>query len=282
MESRIFVESIAHGGYHALIDAGALITGMTNKEVAQFLLREGMLPPSMLGVVYLNTDDAKVILTRTGKTMPLSRSDIRWENRFSFYDQVHTTGMDIPQYISARALLTIGKDMTFRDYAQAAFRMRGIAKGQTIQLLLTPEVAKLVYINSEKGMGRAVSEDAVCPDNMAVAELLKRIASWLVINSCRSERVQFNLLSDQSIRNVYRKESYYTCVRKHKLFGSLEEEELRRAISVFREPLDYSVTNAVSNKEKFSVKLREIIKSHVEFIDKNKDGRNLVRMLLSK
>ena len=65
-------------------------------------------------------------------------------------------------------------------------------------------------------------------------------------------------------------------MRKHKLFGSLEEEELRRAISVFREPLDYSVTNAVSNKEKFSVKLREIIKSHVEFIDKNKDGRNLV------
>jgi len=41
--------------------------------------------------------------------------------------------MDIQQTIDARAVLTLGKDMTFRDYAQGAFRMRGIGKGQTIE-----------------------------------------------------------------------------------------------------------------------------------------------------
>lgn len=33
--------------------------------------------------------------------------------------QVHTTGMDIQQPLSAEAALTLGKDMNFRDYAQA-------------------------------------------------------------------------------------------------------------------------------------------------------------------
>ena len=36
----------------------------------------------------------------------------------AFYDQVHTTGMDIKHVLNACAVLTLGKDMTFRDYAQ--------------------------------------------------------------------------------------------------------------------------------------------------------------------
>ena len=41
--------------------------------------------------------------------------------------------MDIKQAPNARCVITIGKDMTFRDYAQGAFRMRGIGKGQTVE-----------------------------------------------------------------------------------------------------------------------------------------------------
>ena len=40
--------------------------------------------------------------------------------------------------------MTIGKDMTFRDFAQGAFRMRGLGAGQRIELLMTPEVERLV------------------------------------------------------------------------------------------------------------------------------------------
>lgn len=50
--------------------------------------------------------------------MRLSQSGISKERRFSFYDQVHTTGMDIKQHYTAVAVVTLGKDMTFRDYAQ--------------------------------------------------------------------------------------------------------------------------------------------------------------------
>ena len=62
----------------------------------------------------------------------------------SYSDQVHTTGMDVPQPLGARAALTLGKDMTFRDFAQGAFRMRGIGRGQSIELLIAPEVQRLI------------------------------------------------------------------------------------------------------------------------------------------
>ena len=122
----------------ALIDAGALITGYTNHEVAARLLP--LLGAEFDGVVYLDEGDHKVILLREGGTMGLERCGLPKERRFSFFDQVHTTGMDIPQAANARAVLTLSADLTFRDYAQAAYRMRGIGKGQTLLLFVIPEV----------------------------------------------------------------------------------------------------------------------------------------------
>ena len=107
----------ANPPYHALIDTGALITGMTNLEVARYLLEHGL--PTMEGVVFLDDADRKMILIRaTMSIVPLSACGIRDSKRFSFYDQVHTTGMDIPHSVTACAVITLGKDMVFRDYAQ--------------------------------------------------------------------------------------------------------------------------------------------------------------------
>ena len=51
---------------------------------------------------------------------------------------MHTTGTDIPQTATAHAVLTLAADLVFRDYAQAAYRMRGIGKGQRIILFVIP------------------------------------------------------------------------------------------------------------------------------------------------
>jgi hypothetical protein len=66
------------------------------------------------------------------------------ERRFAFYDQIHTTGMDIKHVVNATAVLTLGKDMVFRDYVQGAYRMRGIGTGQRIHVMIIPEVAELM------------------------------------------------------------------------------------------------------------------------------------------
>lgn len=70
----------------------------------------------------MDDNDRKMILVRDGmKVWPLSQRDINKNRRFAFYDQVHTTGMDIQHALNAKAVLTLGKDMTFRDAAQGEF-----------------------------------------------------------------------------------------------------------------------------------------------------------------
>ena len=46
--------------------------------------------------------------------------------------------------IDANALLTLGKSMVFRDYAQGAYRMRGIGVGQRVTLVIIPEIQQLI------------------------------------------------------------------------------------------------------------------------------------------
>ena len=132
------------------------------------------------------------------------------ERRFTFFDQIHTTGIDIHQCIDARAALTLGKDMSFRDYAQGAYRMRGIGKGQTIILFIIPEVMKLIkdkvqQLNiarsaqtpalSVKPAAQGYGGDllAISPGSNATMlgqRLLVDVTAWLTINGMKSENMQ--------------------------------------------------------------------------------------------
>ena len=230
--------------FHVLIDTGALITGLSNYEVAKYLIQNG-LSKSFDGVVFLDHKDRKMILLRQGMTVVRSnQAGIPPERRFSFYDQIHTTGMDIHQCIDACAALTLGKDMTFRDYAQGAFRMRGIGKGQTIELFIIPEVLRLIekqikrpQQNFHGGMtsltpvpaqtwsggdllSLSTPTPAACMDltngHAGGAQLLKDVSAWLTINGMKSENVQFRMLCQQSIENVPRKRAFWTLTASYK------------------------------------------------------------------
>ena len=211
--------------FHALIDSGALITGLGNKGVAQRLLDVG-LGRWCEGVVFLDENDEKVILVKaTGRVLKLSQCGVSVEQRFAFYDQIHTTGMDISHMLSARAALTLGKDMVFRDLAQGAYRMRGIAKGQTIALLVIPEVQQLMKRQLSKARPAAavvedvpVGEGAVgapsverapsAADRRPQSELLQDVAAWLTLNSMRTERVQFDQLCAQNLATLWRQNAW--------------------------------------------------------------------------
>ena len=71
----------------------------------------------MNGVVFLDEYDRQMVLLRKGrKVVKLAESGLAWGERFTFYDQVHTTGMDIKQAVDACAVVTLGKDMVGAFY----------------------------------------------------------------------------------------------------------------------------------------------------------------------
>ena len=83
------IDEVRNGGYNALIDTGALITGYTNQEVCVEVLRDG--GASHVDVaVFLNARDEKMVLDRYGAVYELSRCGVALKRRFTFYDQARS------------------------------------------------------------------------------------------------------------------------------------------------------------------------------------------------
>lgn len=120
--------------------------------------------------------------------------------------------MDIKHVVNATAVITLGKDMVFRDYVQGAFRMRGLGNGQKLHVFVIPEVRELMAKEEASAIERVVDDDDEAeegsPRPAAQADVLKMIVAWLVIQSMKSEQTQWAMLVIQSIGNIYRKTAF--------------------------------------------------------------------------
>lgn len=98
--------------------------------------------------------------------------------------------MDIKHVVNATAVITLGKDMVFRDYVQGAYRMRGIGAGQKIHLFIIPEVADLM----RRELATCGQEVVVSNTEQDREKMLVSVVAWLVVNSMLSEQMQWSML----------------------------------------------------------------------------------------
>lgn len=277
---------------NVLIDTGALITGMDNREVAEFLLVH--LRESVEGVVYLDRSDRKMILMREGgRSIGLDQCGVAPENYFTFYDQVHTTGMDIKQAPTAHAIVTVGKDMTFRDYAQGCYRMRGIGQGQTVELYVIPEVRN------------RIETDLVSMQH----DLVIDVPAWLLLNSIRMEGLQFVQLQLQELHNGWRKRGLAsltdevranTVSKSHRsstgsalvisrpnrgvkgirrfLGNGQDQIWLRKCIGLFRENIGFPVPDTIPQPKRFVETVDELVEEFESFC-LNKDDTDRIKLI---
>ena len=303
--------------YNALIDTGALITGYSNEEVARELLDKGL--EWCDGVVFLDDDDKKQVLVRaTGRIVSADQCGVPLERRFAFYDQIHTTGMDIKHVVNATAVITLGKDMVFRDYVQGAYRMRGIGAGQKIHVCIIPEVAELM--KRELKDASAISSDLAEAISVNSGDhVLEDIVAWLTINSLRSEQVQWTMLCLQNIGNLYRKNAFRSLHRGTKYFAEgdvvienknllqLDQSEIvtvadskscepasendperfieqlnkTEALALFNESIDFSLEAGVPDPVPFEKKLRTMLDVHERFLQppQHAIGHSIMRVV---
>jgi hypothetical protein len=224
------------------------------------------------GVVFLDESDKQNVLVRdTGRVVPADQCGVPLDRRFAFYDQIHTTGMDIQHVVNATAVITLGKDMVFRDFVQGAFRMRGIGQGQCVRVFIIPEVRQL--IDRELATTRLQARH---PDE----EQLVKIVAWLVVNSMRSEQTQWSMLCLQNITNVYRKNAFRDVLRL-----GLDESAAAAgtgaalpmladvhagkpaSLRVFDEPIDFSLEATVPDPVPFLAKLRNELDANDAFVE---------------
>eukprot|EP00658_Telonema_sp_P-2_P081848 TRINITY_DN8499_c0_g1_i1.p1 TRINITY_DN8499_c0_g1~~TRINITY_DN8499_c0_g1_i1.p1 ORF type:complete len:1069 (-),score=314.54 TRINITY_DN8499_c0_g1_i1:392-3598(-) len=270
--------------FHALIDTGALVTGLTNEEVADVLLSR--LPGNFKGVVYLDRSDRQMILLRNGRAVPLSQSGLAWRDRFSFYDQVHTTGMDIKQFPSARAVVTIGKDMTFRDFAQGSFRMRNIGPGgQHVHLYIISEVAQRIRQELSQ------VEGLLTFDQYGEPQWELAVSAWLMLNSMYMEGLQYMQLNTQEMHNIWRKQAlqhlmdhvqkrmpeHYEDLYNSQApgaamhrFSGVDGQLLSDSVQQFREPVDFDIASRVPVPHRLMDIMEGLEQEHANFLQGDK------------
>ena len=110
-------------------------------------------------------------------------------------------------------------------------------------------------------------------------QLLRDVAAWLVINSMKSEKVQFNLLCEQSIGNVWRKHAYRTLLERRSEVGAAGNsgkgtqggEMVKDCIDIFRQKVHFNVENSVPESQTFS----QVIAKEVSlFLFQNQRGKD--------
>jgi hypothetical protein len=130
--------------FRALLDVGAYFRGVPNQSVAQFLLKK--CDPQVKYILYFdkgdilcalpvkaNLSDSPIVLGNTNNVH--ERLNCTPYECFTYYDQIHTTGIDILQAPNARAILTVGNTPLYA-FVQAAMRMRALSRSQTLDIVL--------------------------------------------------------------------------------------------------------------------------------------------------
>jgi hypothetical protein len=94
--------------------------------------------------------------------------------------------------------------------------------------------------------------------------------AWLVVNACRSERLQYNQLQIQDVANVWRRRAFDTLQRDCELLTSAlptkarssdRYKRLLRSLRCFEEAIDFRVTSAVPRE---SIDFEQAINARID------------------
>ncbi|CAE7948105.1 hypothetical protein AK812_SmicGene21298 [Symbiodinium microadriaticum] len=164
----------------ALIDTAALLCGLENEEVAKRLmdspLTEGVGQDAKEACIFLarGTDLPMILLKGAASAVPLEDANILPEKRFCYFDQPHTTGIDINQPSLGVAAITMGKDMSIRELQQGAWRMRGLARGQTLEMRSALEDETAVPLSNNSRALQDIQSCSVEQEELQARQLVRQ------------------------------------------------------------------------------------------------------------
>jgi hypothetical protein len=276
VESILIGIATADPPYHALIDAGAIITGFRNEEVARYLLRNGL--ASFKACVFLDDSGSKMALVRTGAeissvAVPLEQCGVHLSARFCFFDQIHTTGTDMKMPMDAKAIVTVGKGMTLRDHAQACWRMRGLENGQTLDVLIVTEIFKLIGIDQSCNLSSNFDNES---------DVLNSLLVWLIKNGLHSENLQRIAFSARKILDCWRTRSLDRLLSSSASNTSGKETNFDDSILTTRFNSDYKGFDIPFDLTAAKQKLESSNKSKIQNQSKSRYSNTIIQTGRSK
>lgn len=133
VSGKLILKKLAKREIPVLLDSGALILELNNKEVACEWLK--LVPPKKFdAAIYFNVNDVMMTIDRNGIEAEFDCSVYRekLDRCLVYLDDVHTRGTDLKFPLGWRACVTLSGDITRDKTVQACMRMRLLGKGHAI------------------------------------------------------------------------------------------------------------------------------------------------------
>lgn len=136
------VEKIFENDYRSLIDASSfLIKYDKPKNVASYIVDKvnGHKNSTIKYVIYISSSNKIKYMDLHKNTKYYYNDILPLDTIFVYYDQRHTTGVDIVQSSNIKGLVTCKTTTRYRDMAQSMYRLRELDNGQKVIFLVFHE-----------------------------------------------------------------------------------------------------------------------------------------------
>lgn len=125
----------------AIIDVGGVLNGLDPQAIAMRALSSH---PHFQEVFIHDEQGEFVAIDREGNRKLVKKSCVDKESRLTIFLQPYTVGVDTKQPDDAIARITLSSTTTWKDFAQGAWRMRGLDKGQRLSIACGPNTAGMI------------------------------------------------------------------------------------------------------------------------------------------
>ncbi|KAJ6790435.1 hypothetical protein PWT90_03013 [Aphanocladium album] len=185
---------IKNGQVRVIIDVGAQVIKLSNRQVAEKWLKQTE-DPGIKAVVFFDGSDSLSVLDRSYTVMPLNTSVFaaNLDACAVFLDEAHTRGTDLRLPREYKAAVTLGPGLTKDRLTQACMRMRSLGKGQTLTF----------YVGFEIEIDIRNRFDHSADDLLTIDDIIK----WSITQTWTSLTRQMPLWAKQGVRHKQQNEA---------------------------------------------------------------------------
>lgn len=243
--------------FDAVIDVSALLHGLSNEEVVEYLKK------NRKGAIYFNENNELVIRVEKLEPQPLESVTLPLPDVSSYYDQKHTYGTDIKQMPKASALLTFNN--TLRDLVQGAMRMRQLLSSQGLQIIIPCDIldqiphhagkvaiADLFHYALRKQTER-LGDDRVRAARMQMHHLIRQKVEGYLENKPLETQLKLLDTLGQFLMDTIDDDPFHACGTPYALEDSI------KVLLEFRDEQIRQVTQALGKNAELNQLLQEIV-----------------------
>lgn len=182
-------------GASAVIDSGALTVGASNREVASYIWQH-LDWYRFDGVIFFYKEtNSWAIMDRRAQVLPTHIAFVHERNCFAFFDESRARGSDLKLPQQAKAVVTIGPNMTKDKLMQASGRMRLLDAGQTLVFVGTAEITMNIRRVDQELMLEEAVLDVQRSYKRTAADKEDRLTARVIHHTLASEEARYAILT---------------------------------------------------------------------------------------